>query len=407
MEPLTILLIIIGILVFFIIFLLWKTFGKNDSVLLIESLRKEVQEGRERDREHLQERMDNVASVLNKNMMGQTKVQQAQSEQAATILKDVTRKLTQMEGTSKQVLDFTKDLTDLQAILKQPKGRGVLGEYWLESLLNHVLQPGQFQMQYKFQNSEIVDAVVFIKKEIIPIDAKFALARFNDLAQESEPAKRASLEKEFKNDLKLRIDETAKYIRPEENTTDFAFMFLPADGVYYDLLVNQVGTTGVSSRNLMEYAFEKRVLIVSPSTFYAYLQTVTMGLNALKLNEDAQQIRKNVELLGKHITAYDTFMQKMGNNLGTTVNMYNQAFFMYQWMVSGEWCKVCYLHHSRSTIRHKKTSTTPRTSSTSRASNRCLIQLPHLGPIHNFPKGFNVIGATVLVVKVIGMFPNV
>jgi DNA recombination protein RmuC len=326
MDPLTILIIIIGLLVLLIVFLLWKSLGKNDSVLLLESLRKEVQEGRERDREHLQERMDNVAGVLNKNMMSQSKVQQSQSEQAATILKDVTRKLTQMEGTSKQVLDFTKDLTDLQAILKQPKGRGVLGEYWLESLLNHVLQPGQYQMQYKFQNGEIVDAVVFIKKEIIPIDAKFALARFNDLAQESDAAKREQLEKEFKNDLKLRIDETAKYIRPEENTTDFAFMFLPADGVYYDLLVNQVGTTGVSSRNLMEYAFEKRVLIVSPSTFYAYLQTVTMGLNALKLNEDAQQIRKNVELLGKHITAHDSFMQKLGNNLGTTVNMYNQAY---------------------------------------------------------------------------------
>jgi len=326
MDPFTILLIIIGLLVLLIVFLLWKSLGKNDSVLLIESLRKEVQEGRERDREHLQERMDNVAGVLNKNMMGQTKVQQVQSEQAANILKDVTRKLTQMEGTNKQVLDFTKDLTDLQAILKQPKGRGVLGEFWLESLLNHVLQPGQFQTQYKFENGDIVDAVVFLGKEIIPIDAKFTLARFNDLAQEQDVTQREKLEKEFKNDLKLRIDETSKYIKPEENTTTFAFMFLPADGLYYDILVNQVGTSGVNTRNLNEYAFEKHVIITSPASFYAYLQTVTMGLNALKLNEDAQQIRKNVELLSKHITAYDSFMQKLGNNLGTSVNMYNQAY---------------------------------------------------------------------------------
>lgn len=334
MDPLYILIGAIGIVLIavnaFIAFKVASGPKDNESDRLqrelLESLRKDLQNGREKDREHLQDRIDAVTNVLNKNLMSHSKVQQAQSEQSANILKDVTKKITEMEGTSKQVLDFTKELTDLQAILKQPKGRGVLGEYWLESLLTHVLQPAQYQMQYKFKNGEIVDAVIFFRKEIIPIDAKFALARFNDLASEKDAAKRESLEKEFKNDLKARIDETAKYIRPEENTTEFAFMFLPADGLFYDLLVNQVGTSGVSSRNLMEYAFEKRVIIVSPSTFYAYLQTVTMGLNAMKLNEDAQQIRKNVELLGKHLNAYETFMQKLGSNLGTSVNMYNQAY---------------------------------------------------------------------------------
>jgi DNA recombination protein RmuC len=293
---------------------------------LLESMRKDVQEGRERDRAHLQERMDAVTNVLQNNLQHSSKLQQSQSEAAANLLKDVTRKITEMEGTSKQVLDFTKELTDLQAILKQPKGRGVLGEYWLESLLTHVLQPGQYQMQYKFSNNDIVDAAIFFREEIIPIDAKFALARFNDLAQEKDIAKREELEKEFKKDLKLRVDETAKYIRPEERTTSFAFMFLPADGIFYDLLVNQVSSSGVNSRNLLEYAFEKRVIVVSPSTFYAYLQTVTMGLNAMRLNKDAEQIRKNVELLGKHLQSYETYMQKVGNNLGTTVNMYNQAY---------------------------------------------------------------------------------
>lgn len=335
MDLIIMLTILIGINVIAVLAILgYLIFKKNDNGgeafalqrELLESLRKEVQDGRERDREHLQERMDMVSNVLNKNLQSHSKVQQSQSEHAANILKDVTKKLTQMEGTSKQVLDFTKDLTDLQSILKQPKGRGVLGEYWLESLLTHVLQPGQYQMQYKFTNGEIVDAAIFFKNEIIPIDAKFALARFNDLAQEKDATKREALEAEFKKDLKLRVDETAKYIRPEENTTEFAFMFLPADGIFYDLLVNQVGGSGVNSRNLLEYAFEKRVIIVSPSTFYAYLQTVTMGLNAMRLNEDAQQIRKNVELLGKHLNAYETYMQKVGSNLGTTVNMYNQAY---------------------------------------------------------------------------------
>jgi len=182
-------------------------------------------------------------------------------------------------------------------------------------------------MQYKFSDGVIVDAVVFMKDKIIPIDSKFSLENYNRIVVEKDQTRHEQLEHQFKLDLKKRIDETAKYIRPTENTTDFAFMFIPSEGIYYDLLVNQVGAVKVNTRDLIEYAFkDKHVIIVSPTSFYAYLQTVIQGLRYLQIEEQTQVIRKNVELLGKHLLAFDEYMKKMGGHLGTTVNAYNTAY---------------------------------------------------------------------------------
>jgi DNA recombination protein RmuC len=133
------------------------------------------------------------------------------------------------------------------------------------------------------------------------------------------------LEREFKSDVKKRIDETSKYIRPEENTMDFAFMYVPAEGIYHGLLAGTVGIS-INAKSLMEYAFSKRVVIVSPSSFVAYLQTVLQGLNQLKMEQGFQEIQKNVIHLGKHILAFDDKMKKMGTHLGTTVSLYNQSY---------------------------------------------------------------------------------
>ncbi|KKW26258.1 MAG: hypothetical protein UY69_C0030G0001 [Parcubacteria group bacterium GW2011_GWF1_52_5] len=134
------------------------------------------------------------------------------------------------------------------------------------------------------------------------------------------------MEKVFKADLKSRIDETAKYVKPSENTMDFAFMFIPHEAIYYDLLVAQVGTVKINTRDLIEYAFkEKHVIIVSPTSFLAYLQTVLQGLKALQIEESAKEIRKRVEELGKHIGAYNEYFRKLGTSLGTSVSHYNSA----------------------------------------------------------------------------------
>ncbi len=275
----------------------------------------------------LQQQLGQVTEQLSKGLSESNKTIQDQFRSSAGIIKDVTEKLTKLEDTNKQVVGIADQLQGLEHILKNPKQRGILGEYYLETLLKNLFQPNQYQMQYKFDNGEIVDAVIFIKDKILTIDSKFSLEKYNKILDEKDPEKKEVLQKAFKQDLKNRIDETAKYIRPKEKTMDFAFMFIPSEGIYYDLLVNQVGTLKVNTRDLIEYAFkEKKVIIVSPTSFAAYLQTVLQGLRALTIEESIKEIVSNVQNLAKHLNSYETFLKKMGSNLGTTVNMYNSAY---------------------------------------------------------------------------------
>jgi len=274
----------------------------------------------------LQNQLQELTRTLDAKLGDSTKAMREQFGQSAKIIQDVTEKLTRLDETNKQVIGFADQLQNLQDILKNPKQRGILGEYYLETLLKNVLPPGSYQMQYPFKDGTIVDAVVFVRDKVIPIDSKFSIENYNRLTEEKDPLERERLEKTFKGDLKNRIDETAKYVKPAEGTMDFAFMFIPHEAIYYDLLIAQVGAVKVNTRDLIEYAFkEKHVIIVSPTSFLAYLQTVLQGLNALKIEESAKEIRQNVELLGKHLVSYEEYMRKLGTHLGTTVNMYNAA----------------------------------------------------------------------------------
>jgi DNA recombination protein RmuC len=275
----------------------------------------------------LQNQLNEITRTLDNKLGESTKMMQNQFGESVKIIRDVTERLVKLDETNRQVVSFADQLQSLQDILKNPKQRGILGEYYLETLLKNVLPQGSYQMQYPFHDGTIVDAVVFVKDKIIPIDSKFSLENYNRLAEERDPVERERLEKAFKADLKNRIDETSKYVKPSENTMDFAFMFIPHEAIYYDLLVAQVGAVKVNTRDLIEYAFkEKHVIIVSPTSFLAYLQTVLQGLKALQIEESAKEIRKNVEALAKHLASYEEYMKKLGNNLGTTVNMYNSAY---------------------------------------------------------------------------------
>lgn len=252
---------------------------------------------------------------------------QQQFGQSARIISEVTEKLTKLDETNKQVVGVAEQLQGLENVLKNPKHRGILGEYYLENVLKNVLPPGTYEMQYKFSDGDIVDAAIFVKDKIIPIDSKFSLENYNRIVEETDPDLRVELEKRFKLDLKNRIDETSKYIKPNSGTMDFAFMFIPAEGIYYDLLINKVGTIKINTHDLIEYAFKDRhVIIVSPTSFFAYLQTVMQGLRALQIEESAKEIRGQVEKLSKHLASYEEYLRKLGNNLETTVNMYNNAY---------------------------------------------------------------------------------
>ncbi len=247
------------------------------------------------------------------------------SAQSQKTIKEVTEKLTKLDDTNRQVVGFSEQLKNLQDILKNPKQRGVLGEYYLEETLKNVLPSNCYQMQYRFENGEAVDAAIFVKDQVIPVDSKFSLETYEKILACNKKEERAVLEKTLRTDLKKRIDETAKYITPKEGTVSFAFMFIPSESLYYDLLTAKVAS-GVNARNLIEYAAgEKRVIIVSPTSFLAYLQTVLQGLRAFKIEESAKEIQKKVEALGKHLKKYEEYHGKLGKSLSTVVNHYNHS----------------------------------------------------------------------------------
>ena len=291
----------------------------NDSKYLqndLLNLRQEVADLTNNLNQTLNERMDKTQSSM-----------QFQLRQSSALINDVSRRLTKLDETNRRVVDVADELKTLQNVLQNPKQRGVFGEFYLNSILGNVLSPNQWQAQYRFKNGDIVDAVIFLDKHrILPIDSKFSLENYNRYVEATDKDAKARLLTRVRMDLKNRIDETSKYIRPAESTMDFAFMFIPSESLYYDLLISNVGQGG-SSRDLIEYAFrDKRVIITSPTSFMAYLETVLQGLRSLQIEEQAKEIQKRVAQLGMHIAKYDEYMSKLGNSLGTTVNHFNNAY---------------------------------------------------------------------------------
>jgi DNA recombination protein RmuC len=269
---------------------------------------------------------DSLQKQLSEQLGANTKQISAQFAQHTKVILDVTKKLTELERTNKSVGDIAADLKTLQNILQNPKQRGGIGEIQLQTVLENILPPGVFEMQYQFKDGTTVDAVIFLDKQILPIDSKFSLENYNRLLEEKDRDKKKLLTNQFKADVKRRIDETSKYIRPKEKTTDFAFMFIPSEAIYYDLLANKMGASHISARNLIDYAYQtKRVIIVSPTTFLAYLQAVAQGLRSFKIGEQAKEIIARVSDLSRHLVMHEANMQKLGASLGTTVNHFNNA----------------------------------------------------------------------------------
>ncbi len=338
METQTIVLLIIGILIFImlnagIVFFLIKKFAGNQQInsedrdaiglkLILEQVN-ELARTVDSKVNDLNRTVDHKIGESTRSMNDAVRMQFTESQR---LIKDITTELAQVKETGKQVVSFADQLQSLQDILKNPKQRGILGEYYLETLLRNVLPPNGFAMQYKFSNGEIVDAAVFVKDKIIPIDSKFSLENYNRLTEEKNPVEKEKLEKTFVNDLKNRIVETSKYIRPQEGTMDFAFMFIPHEDIYYDLIVNKIGAVTEETENLIQRAASKyKVIIVSPTSFLAYLQTVLQGLKALQIEETAKEIIKRVEDLGKHLKNFEEYHAKLGNSLGTVVNHFNAS----------------------------------------------------------------------------------
>ncbi len=294
-----------------------KTSG--EAAMLLKNDITELSKSMNNLRDGLQKQLSEQLGTSNKQM-------QAQFAASAKIIRDVTEKLTELDRTNKSVGDVASELKTLQNVLQNPKQRGVLGEYYLDQILKNLLPPGAYELQYKMGAGLTVDAVVKLDDKLLPVDSKFSLENYNRLL-DCKPEEKSALERAFKEDLKRRIDETAKYINPGKGTLDQALMFIPSEAIYYDLLANKVGAAGVSGRNLMQYAAkDKKVTIVGPSTLSAMLQVIVQGLRSIEIQKDTDKIRKNIEQLSKHLVAHNGYMQKLGNSLGTTVGHFNTTY---------------------------------------------------------------------------------
>lgn len=327
MEPLqlvvfVLLAAILGILVY-VYFIRGEKQDSQDSILMLQQQLEQL-------RQTMDERMSKTADQMYTSLKDQTSqsqqlirdINKEVNEQLMSVVKGVT----EVSESSKQVFTVAEQLQNLEKVLKHQKQRGNLGEASLQLALENMLPPDAYKLQYLFEGGDAVDAVIITKDGVIPVDAKFSLDNYRRLVDETDEHNREELEKEFKNDLKKRIDETAKYIRPKDGTLPFAFMYIPAEAIYYDLLINEVGSIKVNTRSLIDYAYkDKNVIIVSPTTFAAYLQSVLYGFRAFRIEESAKEIGKQVENLSRHLKAYDEYFVKLGNSLGTTVNHYNAA----------------------------------------------------------------------------------
>ncbi|EKE25475.1 MAG: hypothetical protein ACD_5C00144G0003 [uncultured bacterium] len=329
--------IILLVLVAFLVALVWLVFDLKKQMFLVSNNREQtekivsmqvslqhiMEESREL-RKEIDGKLSQTHRATQEQINNTMQTVQGITGQSARQIADVVAGLVKLEETNKQVVNFSAQLQSLQDILKNTKQRGILGEYFLETTLKNVLPPDNYKMQYKFNDGEIVDAAVFVGKSIVPVDSKFSLENYEKIINATNDGEREKYEKLFKQDLKNRIDETSKYIRPDEGTMEFAFMFIPSETIYYDLLMR---SSQVNSADLIEYAFnQKHVIIVSPTNFLAYLQTVLQGLRAFQIEENAKEIRANVEKLGKHLATYDKYMKSLGASFGTTVNHFNNAY---------------------------------------------------------------------------------
>jgi DNA recombination protein RmuC len=314
--------IVLGALVLVLAYMVLKRpaapAGDSQSALMLKADMTELTKSMESLKDGLQKQLTDQLGTSNKQLA-------SQSAASIKILQEVTEKLTKLEGTNKNVGDIASELKSLQSVLQNPKQRGVLGEYYLQQVLENTMPPGAFELQYRLGEGLIVDAAIKLDDRILPIDSKFSLENYSRILEATDGEKEA-LNKLFKEDIKKRIDETAKYILPGKGTLDQALMFIPSEAIYYDLLANKVGMGGVNTKNLMQYAASKKVTIVGPSTLSAMLQTIVQGLRSIEIHKDTEKIRKNIEQLHKHLLAHNAYMIKLGNSLGTTVGHYNTTY---------------------------------------------------------------------------------
>jgi len=235
----------------------------------------------------------------------------------ASVFGNVKEQLGRLEVTNKQIVDISRDISSLQELLRAPKFRGAMGEVLLENLLDQVLPKQHYDTQYRFKSGDAVDAIIRLGERIVPVDAKFSLENFQKMLEAQDEQAKIALRRKFIQDVKNRIDEvSSKYILPQENTYDFALMYIPAENVYYEVIIKE---------DIFSYSMSKKVIPVSPNTFYAYLQVICLGLKGLKVEENAKNILKSLSALGIEIDKFKEEFNTLGGHITNASSKYQES----------------------------------------------------------------------------------
>jgi len=313
------LLLFLLIFAFMAAFLTWS--HKSSSAKIDEIKRAQTED---KALELMQTQIGHLTQNINQQLQNMSSQFQKTTGHIGTTLGDVKKDLGKMESVTKEVLDKAKSISNLENLLRAPKFRGGLGELFLGDLLAQILPPAHFDLQYGFKSGEKVDAIIRIGENLVPIDAKFPLENFKrSLAAEDEKL-RSDLRKRFTADVKKHIDSISqKYILPDEGTYDFALMYIPAENIYYETILKEENFG--EDRSLFSLAMKKRVIPVSPNSFFAYLQVIVLGLKGLQIEKSARQIFQSLSRMQGDLTRFRGSFQVMGTHLNNARSKYDEA----------------------------------------------------------------------------------
>lgn len=308
-----------------------KNNGDEEGILILAETLKSLKEDLKMDIRETRRDIDQKIAFGQKEMNDSVRHQSSESQkiisQIFEHLGKVNESVIEVKEGSKQVLSMTEQLSNLEKVLTNQKQRGNWGESSLELILSNFLPNGVYKMQYAYKTGEIVDSVIFIKDKILPIDSKFSIDNYRRCIDSDNDDDKKYFADEFKKDIKKRIEETSKYISEvDENTLSFAFMFIPSEAIYYDIQAGLSGGLKIDTQKLLDFAQEKKIIIVSPTSILAYLHLVISGIKDNNIEKNSMEIKKKVEELGKHIQKFEDYIQKLGNSLNTTVNHYNASY---------------------------------------------------------------------------------
>ncbi len=297
----------------------------------IEMLRAQMNEGLSRNISQLSQQQETINAQLrgitdqvNRQLQASSGEINRRLDNAARVIGDVQKNIGELSEATRRIFEVGKDIATLQEILQPPKLRGGLGEQFLGELLSQILPPDFYTLQYPFSSGERVDAVIRLGERLVPIDSKFPLDNFKRLFECKTDEEKKAAQKMFQRDVKKHIDDIAsKYILPQEGTYDFALLYIPAENVYYETITKDEGFG--EEKGILTYALKKRVIPVSPNSFYAYLQVIVLGLRGLKIEKDAHRILKSLSGLNKELESFQADFQLVGRHLTNAMNKYEEA----------------------------------------------------------------------------------